>query len=318
MEKDISFTQKIKEELAGFPLDNEELEKSLLGAFIRIVGTINIHEKRTILVIKTENAKVAKYLYSIIRTYYKSVVVSFTFKKAMKFYKSTEYLININEPEELIDDLNVDFLEDKIPYSLIDKPSKIKGYLRGLFMANGSCNGPHSTNYHLEIYTSEEALAKNILKLINKVKDYAFTFKSIKRRNDYVVYLKRSDEISNFLAYLEASNSCLDFENIRVDRDFSNVTNRLLNCDAYNYQKSVETAKKQVEDIELLKEKIGLDSIEDLDIKSLCLLRLANREATYSELASLLSKEKERVFSKSKVSRMFKKIGEMACLYETK
>lgn len=108
-------------------------------------------------------------------------------------------------------------------------------------MASGSCNDPVSSNYHLEIVLKDEEFANQVIKLTNKIKNINFNFKLIKRRNSYVVYLKKSDLISDFLAFIEANASCIKFENVRVDRDFSNVTNRLLNCDTYNYKKQFKT-----------------------------------------------------------------------------
>ena len=155
----------------------------------------------------------------------------------MKLYKSTAYLINvIDGVEEIIKTLPVDLLNSKIPYELHNKEDKIRGYLVGTFLASGSCNDPHTSNYHFEFSFSELEYANSILKLTNKIKSTSLNFKITQRRNKHIVYLKRSDQISDFLAFLNANNSCIEFENIRMDRDFSNTTNRLMNCDSYNFK----------------------------------------------------------------------------------
>lgn len=140
---------------------------------------------------KTENNKVAKYIYSLIKQIFPEANVSFSYRIMMQFKKSTQYIININSSvDEILKSLEIDYLDSKIPYNLTDKDIKIKGYLEGLFLNNGTCSSPISSNYHLEMYTNDEAFSEAILKLIRKIKDLEFNFKSIKRRNNYVVYLK--------------------------------------------------------------------------------------------------------------------------------
>lgn len=311
METPISFTQKIKEELCDLPFD-EIKDKSLLSAFVRVNGNVVLGKGVLKLVLKTENSKVAKYIYGLIKRMYPETEVNFTFRKVMKFHKNTEYLINIDSVDNLLKDLSIDFLDTKIPYDLTDKDQKIRGYLAGLFLCNGSCVDPKSSNYHLEIYTNNEEFSYAILKLIRKIKDVAFDFKVIQRRANYVVYLKKSDQISDFLAYIDANNSCLDFENIRINRDFANVSNRLLNMDTYNYHKTVAKAEEQVKDIQLIEKWLGIKNIGNEKIRELCFLRISNKDATYSELANLLTKKIGKTVSKSNVNHLFIKIKEMA------
>jgi len=312
MEVQTSFTQQIKEELCELPFD-ETKDKSLLSSFIRVSGSIVFNSAEIKLVLKTENNKVAKYIYSLLKKIYPALDINFTFRRVMKFYKNTEYLININKGGDLLlKDLEINFLDSKISYNLTDKDLKIRGYLEGLFLSTGSCSDPKSSNYHLEFYTSDEDFSNAILKLIKKVKDLVFDFKVIKRRNNYVVYLKKSDQISDFLAYIDANNSCLNFENIRVDRDFANVSNRLMNMDSYNYKKTIDKASEQIRDIDEIEKWLGLENIANDKIKELCYLRKENPEATYAELAKLLTNRIKVVVSKSNINHLFIKIKEMA------
>ena len=39
------------------------------------------------------------------------------------------------------------------------------GYIRGLFLANGSINDPSKSKYHLEIFTKDESLSNTINEL---------------------------------------------------------------------------------------------------------------------------------------------------------
>lgn len=317
MEEIISFTNEIKNEIASNLSLNEEMKKSLLAAFIRVNGTIKFKNKNEFLILRTENAKVAKFIYSLIKDLYSEVVVSFSFRKTMKFYKATEYLVNIiNGGTTIFSSLDINLLESKINQELINKEDKVRAFLMGLFLACGSCNSPKTSNYHLEFYVGDEILAKNILKVINKIKFSQFDFKIIKRRTNFAIYLKKSDQISSFLALLDASSSCIKFEDIRVSRDYSNINNRLIICDQYNYKKSIDKAKIQIEQIRLIDKHLGIDNISNEKVRLLCKLRLKDIEASYNDLADMMKEELNIPVSKSNVAHLFKKIETMAQLYE--
>ena len=317
MEEIISFTNEIKNEItANINLD-KEMKRSLLAAFIRVNGTIKFKNKNEYLILRTENAKVAKFIYSLIKDLYEDVVVSFSFRKTMKFYKATEYLVNIiNGGTTIFSSLDINLLESKINQELINKEDKIRGFLMGLFLACGSCNSPKTSNYHFEFYVSDENLAKNILKIINKIKSSQFDFKLTKRRNNFVIYLKKSDQISDFLAFLDASTCCIKFEDVRVSRDYSNINSRLIICDQYNYKKSIDKANVQIEQIKLIDKHLGIDNIINEKVQLLCKLRLKDPEASYADLSSMMSEELNVPVSKSNIGHLFRKIENMAKLYE--
>lgn len=308
----ISFTKQIKEELVALEF-TRLIKLSILGALIKNGASYRFEKGKTVLSFKTENAHVAKFIYQIIKSINDEAKVSFSYRKKMKLYKTTEYLVNLtSEVEKILEELNIDLLDYKIPYNLTNKEEKIKGYFLGLFLMSGSCNSPNSSNYHLEISCSNEEDAKNILKLIAKNKIYSFDFKMIKRRSQYIVYLKKSDQIASFLAYIDANYSCLEFENIRLDRDYANINNRLINCDTYNYKKTIQKAYQQLETIKLIDEKLGIKNIANEKVKALCLLRIEHPEATYLELAELLGEALSAKVSKSNINHLFIKINEIA------
>ena len=317
MEEIISFTNEIKNEITTNINLDTEMKRSLLAAFIRVNGTIKFKNKNEYLILRTENAKVAKFIYSLIKDLYEDVVVSFSFRKTMKFYKATEYLVNIiNGGTTIFSSLDINLLESKINQELINKEDKIRGFLMGLFLACGSCNSPKTSNYHFEFYVSDENLAKNILKIISKIKSSQFDFKLTKRRNNFVIYLKKSDQISGFLAFLDASTCCIKFEDVRVSRDYSNINNRLIICDQYNYKKSIDKANVQIEQIKLIDKHLGIDNIINEKVQLLCKLRLKDPEASYADLSSMMSEELNVPVSKSNIGHLFRKIENMAKLYE--
>jgi len=310
MEGNVSFTYIIKNELSNNEVEFEEA-RSIISAFAKINGQMQIQNKQTKIVLSSESADTAKYIYKLIRKYYPQYNLSTSFVKVMKLYKATEYRINVlGDVDSFLEDIKLDLWDSKINYDLKNKPDRIRGYLIGTFLASGSCTTPESTNYHLELSVNDEKYAHEIIKLINKIKNLEFGFKITQRRTKYVIYLKKSANISDFLAYLNALNSCMEFEDIRINRDYSNSTNRLINCDTYNFNKSLETSRKQLEMIDFLDKRIGLDNLSNEKLRELCKLRRDNPETNYSELATLLAERMHKSVSKSNINHLFIKLKE--------
>ena len=69
-------------------------------------------------------------------------------------------------------------------------------------------------------------------------------------------------------------------------RGLRNVVNRQVNCINANISKTVEASLKQVEAINYINKKIGLDSLPE-DLQEVAVLRLANQEESLDELLKL-------------------------------
>ncbi|NLB49217.1 MAG: DNA-binding protein WhiA [Erysipelotrichia bacterium] len=310
MSKGISFSQKIKEELCANEYLSKDRLKALLSAYLRINGHLVLNNKKTLLVFETQNGKIAKFIYQTIGEFYRAPVF-FTYEKKTRFSKNLIYKTTIEEMgEEILEDLDISFLEEKISKTIVNNDDTISGYLAGAFLASGSINSPRSSNYHLEISLNSENHAKWLAKLFLRYKNTNIEPKIIKRRENYIVYLKKSDKIADFLVMIGAVNSCMEFENIRVDRDYLNITNRLSNLDTANMLKTVKTAEKQIKWIELIDQKIGIDHLSESKIRLLCRLRLENDSASLDELAYLMSEALSKTVSKSNVAHLFRKIEE--------
>lgn len=310
MSKGISFSQKIKEELCANEYLSKDRLKALLSAYLRINGHLVLNNKKTLLVFETQNGKIAKFIYQTIGEFYRAPVF-FTYEKKTRFSKNLIYKTTIEEMgEEILEDLDISFLEEKISKTIVNNDDTISGYLAGAFLASGSINSPRSSNYHLEISLNSENHAKWLAKLFLRYKNTNIEPKIIKRRENYIVYLKKSDKIADFLVMIGAVNSCMEFENIRVARDYLNITNRLSNLDTANMLKTVKTAEKQIKWIELIDQKIGIDHLSESKIRLLCRLRLENDSASLDELAYLMSEALSKTVSKSNVAHLFRKIEE--------
>ena len=303
-----SFTQTIKEELCSSNNKIENYDKSLLAAFIRINGSLVFRDRSTYLVLNTENAKIARLIYQKIKDYFNpSINLSFS----NSFKKKMNYTITIGEGnDQITDELEISFLESKISKNLVKNDEMISGYLAGAFLACGSVNSPKTSNYHLELALNNENYAKWMLHLFNRYSACLIEPKMIQRREKTVIYIKKSQQIADFLALIGAVNSLMEFENVRIERDFKNNENRLENIDVANMNKIYKTALKQIDEIKYIDKVLGLKNITSSKQRILCQLRLENETASLQDLADLMSEQLDKPVTKSNINHLFRSIHE--------
>lgn len=285
-----SFSKIVKEEIINSDYSNIDKLKALLSSYIRINGSLLFQNKDTKLLLKSENAKISRFIYESLSNFFPN---SFTlnFIKKHNFNKVIYEIKMESKVEELLDFLDISFLEGKISKNVVYNEETISGYIAGAFLASGSINSPMTSNYHLEITVNSENYAKWICHLFLKIKNRSIEPKITKRRDKYIIYFKKSDQIANFLVFIGAIDSCLEFENIRVTRDITNNANRLQNGDAANMKKTYETALRQIQEIKWIDKVYGIENLENEKERKLCYLRLENETASLNDLAKMMTNE---------------------------
>lgn len=299
-----SFSREVKQEIASHAWSEESL-RSLLSGFIKNNGHLHVSGGLETLELSSDDAKIAKAIYSAIHELF-GIEVRFAYTRGLRFQKRVRYHVLIDNPEYLLGDLEIDFLEGKIPHNVVATPELAAAYIAGSFLSSGSVNSPASSNYHLEVSFSEMNYAKWWNHLLLRVQGHQFLSKLAKRRDRYIVYLKRSDQISDFLVYVGAPESCLKFEDVRVDRDFANIGNRLQNLDLANVSKTLISSRRQIEEIKDYVSRHGWAGVDNPKLKALMKLRLDHEDATLTELADLLSQEFATTISRSNVNHLFR------------
>lgn len=314
MQAKVSFTQKVKEEICSLPFSDEHL-RAVLAAFIKVNGSLSFGSGNSQIIIRTENAKIAKFIYHAVEKVY-GINSRFSYTKTMNFKKRLSYRVLIDEGDYLVDDLEISFLDGKISKNIVCNDNMIAGYVAGAFLAAGSVNSPKKSNYHLEIALNDENYAKWFSKLIKKYKATDFEPKIVKRRQKFIVYIKKSQQIVDFISMIGATNTTLEFENIRIDRDFSSIGNRLQNLDTANYVKTTDAAQKQIDDIKLIDKVLGINHVQNKKRAALMRLRLEHDDLSLQELADLLSSELGEPISRSNINHLFRSIHKMAEEYK--
>ena len=140
-----------------------------------------------------------------------------------------------------------------------------------------------STGYHAEFVFSNKALAQDFCFLLA---DFDILSKMTSRGNSFVVYVKGLDMVSDLFALVGATQGMLKLQNEGVMRAVRNNINRQNNCISANLTKTVDTSLRELDAINLISQKIGLESLEE-PLQEACYLRLANPEESLMELLSL-------------------------------
>lgn len=317
--KDVSFTVKAKEDITFNTLDYSlPRRKATLAALIKHSGFLNIRDGVETLKLSTENAKVAKYIYQLVKDIF-GVEPTFSYQTNRRFGKKIKFNVIIAQKvQDMMETLAIDFYESAISRKVVYSDDTLGGYFTGAFLASGSMTSPVSSNYHLEIVVDNQKYAERLAKMLERFEKTNFTPKVSKRRDKFIVYLKRSDQISAFLVFVGAANASLEFESIRIDRDMQNTTNRMFICDEANYNKTLRSSEEQIENIHIVKKVYGNTPLENVKLGALMRLRLEHEDATLNELAELLTIDlgATKPISKGNVNHLFIKLKDLAAPYK--
>jgi DNA-binding protein WhiA len=303
----MSFTQQIKNEIC-LTISNQIELRSELGAIIFNIGKI-VDE---IISITTENIMVAKRIRDLIKEIY-DIEVIVTVRKGYNFNKRMLYILDIQEKTNIIvEDLGLKNCDHSFLYA--DNES-FKAYIKGLFLAVGSVNDPKKSRYHLEFLVNNEKYSNLISKQLNEV--YKLNSKVLQRDDKYMIYIKEAEKISDFLRILQANNAVMYYEDIRIYRDHKNMTNRLNNCEQANVEKSIFSAQKEVEAIDII---VKNDFYEAMDekLKEAAFYRKKYQEASLQELSEIITIETGNQITKSGLSHRMRKIKELAAKIKDK
>ena len=141
--------------------------------------------------------------------------------------------------------------------------------------------------------------------------EFNLNSKFIRRDNRYMIYMKEAEKIGDFLRIINASQAVMYYEDIRIYRDHKNMTNRLNNCEQANIEKSILTSSKQIEDINLIIDKLGIDALDN-KLEEAITYRLKYPESSLQELSEIMSLETNKMITKSGLNHRFRKLREIA------
>ena len=308
----MSFSAETKNELARVFSDNKCCNISELSAIVRLSGSIQIAGyKKLNLKISTELNSTARKVFKLLKSNF-GIHTDISVNKNQMLKRNSSYVLMITNDmgaKDLLRELDILSEEEgfltmnKVPENLIKDNECVRAFIRGAFLGGGSISDPEK-NYHLEFVTNNEEFAESLKDLINSL---GFNSKTVSRKNNYVVYLKESEQISDLLNIIGAHQALLSLESTKIVKEMRNNVNRLVNCETANLSKTVNAAVRQIENIKYIEEKMGLNHLPP-NLREIAMLRIEYEDLTLKELGEMAKPE----LSKSAVNHRLRKIEQIA------
>lgn len=306
----MSFSMDVKEELFGVNVSARHCKIAELSALVVQCGKIDVDKSGHLHIkLQTESGYVARKC-SLLFKKLCQVPVFVSVRTAKGRTSHAQYLLEIQG------DASVKKVAELLKLKVTGKEGALRtdgmvyvhtcckrAFLRGTFLASGSISNPQKS-YHFEI---SETVAERAEQLVALIRSFEVDAKSIVRKSYHVVYVKEGEQVSELLNIMEAHRALMEFENVRIVKDVRNSVNRQVNCETANLNKTVNAARKQYEDIVLIRDKAGLHTLSEA-LEEVARLRLEYPEASLIELGEMLSPK----LGKSGVNHRLKKISEYA------
>ena len=187
----------------------------------------------------------------------------------------------------------------EINQNIIKCPRCTEHFLKGIFFSCGTVSSPEKS-HRLDLVFSNFEHANQLKEFLL---DKSLKLNLTKRNNKFVLYIKRCEDIEDFLALMGANTSAFDMMNSKINHEVRNVANRATNCDSANINKSLNAAKKH---IDIINEIIKLGYFNDLPValQEIAKARIEFPDINIQELGKRLSPE----ISKSGVHHRLEKI----------
>ncbi|GGD98940.1 DNA-binding protein WhiA [Paenibacillus nasutitermitis] len=303
----MSFAAQTKKELTL--IESEPCcERAELSALIRMNGSVSVSSRKVILDISTENAAIARRIYTLLKKQF-DVHTELLVRKKMRLKKNNVYIVRIPaKVQEILSDLRIvseGFMFNQgIDKDMLRKSCCKRSYLRGAFLAGGSVNNPEGSSYHLEIAVMYEEHCKALVDLANK---FDLNARCIERKKGFIFYMKEGEKIIELLNIIGAHQALFKFEDVRIMRDMRNSVNRIVNCETANLNKTIGAAVRQIDNIKLLQREMGLENLPE-KLREVAEVRLMHPDINLKEVGEIL---KGKV-SKSGVNHRLRKLDELA------
>lgn len=128
----------------------------------------------------------------------------------------------------------------------------MKAFLRGAFLGAGTIVDPK--NHTMQKLFLHQKSCWNFHRFFKKLGvNSSLTI----RKENFIVYIKEADDVSDFLSIIGANKAVVEFENVRVLKEVRNNVNRIVNCETANISKIINASSKQLEAIEKIESKLS-------------------------------------------------------------
>ena len=176
-----------------------------------------------------------------------------------------------------------------------------RAYLRGAFLVCGAVTDPEH-DYHLEFSLPHYNLSRDLMTLLREVD---FPAKVTTRGSAYIVYIKGSERIEDCLTYLGATRASLELMGVKMVKSIRNDTNRRINCESANIDKTVQAAGAQMDALQKIEETCGLSALPE-ELQEIAKLRMEHPEMSLRDLGAAMEPPLSRSGVNHRLQRIIK------------
>lgn len=305
-----TFSERVKKEICSLVFEDHCL-KALLSSFITNRLTVVLKANQYTWRLTSQFPFIIEFIAKAFKNLYDVQITTKLSKNATNINGETNYIEVSGNFEQIEKDLYLN--EDIEKTDLCNLECCKRAYVAGAFLAGGSINSLDSKFYHLEIRSSNWEYLFYQQKMLISFGIYPVLTKHSKKQ--YILYLKKVDQISDFLKLIGAGNCMLAFEDNKISKDASMSITRWNNLDISNINKSAVTGAKQVKQIKKLKA-LKIWSKQSKKFKAYCELRLSHPSTSLKEMVELMRSEYNIKTTKPGLNHIVRKIDRLYNLYK--
>lgn len=280
----MSFATETKKELCmNSAVEVEELRAELYGMLL-MCREFSSHS----IVFKTENKHSADRFVSLCTMLFSPIIErTKPLTKASKTY--TSRIIDSSDCKKIFDFFGHDERDValRVNRANIDDQNCERAFVRGVFLSCGSVTDPDK-GYHLELCVVHKNLCTDICNIITDLEDCKVHIKMLNRNGSYIAYVKDSEQITDLLAFMGASNSAMTIMGAKALKQIRNTANRRTNSEIANLQKVAGASATQIKAINKLKKNGKFLTLSD-ELKTVAELRLEYPELSLRDMGQMLT-----------------------------
>lgn len=298
----MSFSNEVKRELCKNVNTDVNLLRSELYAMLLLSKTFSSEK----IVFKTENRNTVGRFVSLLSMLFNPIVEKIEPKGNKRNF--IVRIIDSNESRKIFEFYGHDDkeLSLRVNRAFVDSEDEIRAFASGAFLASGSVTEPNK-DYHLEFVISKRNLALDICHIINEIPETNINIKMHERNGSFMAYLKDSEKITDFLAFIGAYNCAMEIMGTKALKQIRNQVNRKANSEIANIERQSKAYIVQSKAINKLMDNGKFNFLSD-DLKEIAKIRLENPDMSLKELGELLNPP----LSRSGVNHRLEKIIKIA------
>lgn len=277
----MSFASDTKKELAkDFSQNRQELFAEL---YAMLLFSKTFSDSKIIL--KTENEYTANRFCDLLTMLF-SPIIERRFpngenRQSKKFVVS---LINPDDCKKIFDFYGHDIrdISLRVNRANLGDDMETRAFVRGAFLSCGSVTDPNRC-YHLEFCIPYKNLCRDLCIILSEQTELDINVKMLLRKGSYIAYVKNSEQITDLLTYMGATNSAMNIMGTKALKDVRNSVTRTANSEYANLQKLASASAVQIKAINKLKKSGKYNNLSD-ELKEIAEIRLEFPELSLRDI----------------------------------